>query len=60
MTLTCLIIDDEPLAHDIILAYSAEVPFLKIVGQCFRATEAIIFLSKNEVDLIFLDIRRPK
>jgi DNA-binding LytR/AlgR family response regulator len=60
MSLRCLIIDDEPLAHEVILAYSADVPFLQIVGQCFRATEAFAFLSKNKVDLIFLDIRMPK
>jgi DNA-binding LytR/AlgR family response regulator len=60
MTLRCLIIDDEPLAHEVILSYSADLPFLQIVGQCFRATDAFAFLSQHEVDLIFLDIRMPK
>jgi DNA-binding LytR/AlgR family response regulator len=60
MNLRCLIIDDEPLAHEVILTYSEDVPFLQIVGQCFRATEAFAFLSQHEVDLIFLDIRMPK
>jgi DNA-binding LytR/AlgR family response regulator len=60
MSLRCLIIDDEPLAHDIILAYINDVPFLTNIGHCYRATEALEFLSNHEIDLIFLDIRMPK
>ena len=60
MSLRCLIIDDEPLAHDIILAYINDVPFLTNIGHCYRATEALNFLNNHEIDLIFLDIRMPK
>ncbi len=60
MSLRCLIIDDEPLAHGVILEYSKELPFLQICGQCYRATEAFEFLSTTEIDLVFLDIRMPK
>ncbi|RZJ81903.1 MAG: response regulator transcription factor [Flavobacterium sp.] len=60
MSLRCLIIDDEPLAHDIISAYIDDVPFLEKVGDCYRATEAFEFLNHHEIDLIFLDIRMPK
>ncbi|KQC02202.1 LytTR family DNA-binding domain-containing protein [Pedobacter sp. Hv1] len=60
MSLRCLIIDDEPLAHEVILEYSKDIPFLQICGQCYRATEAFEFLSSTEIDLIFLDIRMPK
>ncbi|MFA6275329.1 MAG: LytTR family DNA-binding domain-containing protein [Pedobacter sp.] len=60
MSLRCLIIDDEPLAHEVILEYSKDIPFLEICGQCYRATEAFEFLSSTEIDLIFLDIRMPK
>lgn len=60
MSLRCLIIDDEPLAHEVILEYSKDIPFLEICGQCYRATEAFEFLSRTEIDLIFLDIRMPK
>lgn len=56
----CLIIDDEPLAHEVVLAYMEDVPFLENVGQCYLATEALAFLNKHPVDLIFLDIRMPK
>ncbi|SEI38239.1 two component transcriptional regulator, LytTR family [Dyadobacter koreensis] len=60
MSVRCLIIDDEPLAHEVILAYMADIPFLQNVGQCYLATEALTFLSMQTVDLIFLDIHMPK
>lgn len=60
MSMRCLIVDDEPLAHDVILKYISDVSFLANIGQCYRATEALEFLSRNTVDLIFLDIRMPK
>lgn len=60
MNLRALIIDDEPLAHKIILEYAGATPYLEIVGQCHLATEALVFLQQHEVDLIFLDIQMPK
>ncbi len=60
MNLRALIIDDEPLAHKIILEYANATPYLEIVGQCYLATEALVFLQQQEVDLIFLDIQMPK
>ncbi|ACU62661.1 LytR/AlgR family response regulator transcription factor [Chitinophaga pinensis] len=60
MSLRCLIVDDEPLAHEVILRYMEDVPFLQTAGQCYRAMEALEFLSRQPVDLIFLDIRMPK
>jgi DNA-binding LytR/AlgR family response regulator len=60
MSLHCLIVDDEPLAHGVIIEYAKDVPFITITGHCYRATEALDFLSKQQVDLIFLDIRMPK
>ena len=59
MTLRTLIIDDEPLAHDVILTFAKEVPFIEIVGQCYSATEALTRLNNQQVDLIFLDIQMP-
>lgn len=58
--LKALIIDDEPLAHKVILEYAKDVEFLDIVGQCHLATEALSVLNQKEVDLIFLDINMPK
>ncbi|NRB46580.1 MAG: response regulator transcription factor [Saprospiraceae bacterium] len=60
MNLRALIIDDEPLAHKIILEYASATPYLDIVGQCHLATEALVFMQQQEVDLIFLDIQMPK
>ena len=60
MKIRCLIVDDEPLAHDVLLRYISDVPFLENAGQCYRATEALELLSTQEIDLIFLDIRMPK
>ena len=55
-----LIIDDEPLAHKVILEYAKDIQFLEIVGQCYLATEAYTFLHQSQVDLLFLDIQMPK
>lgn len=55
-----LIVDDEPIAHEIIEDYSKLLPHLTLVHQCYDAFQAIQFLSKHEVDLIFLDLNMPK
>lgn len=60
MKLQALIIDDEPLAHKVILEYARDIPFLEIDGQCYLATEALSVLSRRHIDLIFLDINLPK
>ncbi len=60
MTLRALIIDDEPLAHKVILEYAREVDFIQVVGQCYRASEATPILQRQAIDLIFLDIQLPK
>ncbi len=60
MNLRTLIIDDEPLAHDIIIEYVKSVPFIEIVAQSYLATEALVVLKDKNIDLIFLDINMPK
>ena len=55
-----LIVDDEPLAHEIILDYLAVLPFVEVVSQCYLATEALNYISENPVDLLFLDVNMPK
>ncbi|MFD2556073.1 LytR/AlgR family response regulator transcription factor [Sphingobacterium tabacisoli] len=52
-------IDDEPIALDIIKNYAAKVSFLQLDATFVNAFEAIEYLNKNEVDLLFLDIRMP-
>lgn len=58
--LNALIIDDEPLAHKVILKYAEDVPFLHIVGQVYQATDAYALLQQHPIDLLFLDIQMPK
>ncbi len=58
-TLKAIIIDDEPLAHNVILKYASDIPFLEIVGQFYLATEAYSILNEQKIDLMFLDINMP-
>ena len=55
-----LIIDDEYIAHDIIQEYCDLLPNLELVKNCYDALEALDYLNKNKVDLIFLDLNMPK
>ncbi|WP_010228365.1 LytR/AlgR family response regulator transcription factor [Gillisia marina] len=55
-----IIIDDEHIAHDIIKGYCDLLPNMEFMAQCYDAIEALEYLSKNTVDLIFLDLNMPK
>ena len=55
-----LIVDDEPIAHRIIEGYSAELPYMKKVGNAYNALEASAIVTKQDIDLIFLDYNMPK
>ncbi len=56
----CLIVDDEPLAHKIIRNYSDGLADIEFVGSAYSALEAMSFLNREKVDLLFLDINMPK
>lgn len=58
--MTYLIIDDEPIAHDIIKGYCDLLPNMKFVKHCYDAIEALEYLREHTVDLIFLDLNMPK
>lgn len=60
MTLGCLIVDDEPLAHRVLRRYIDLVPELVWLGSCTNAPDAMTFLRNNPVDLVFLDIQMPQ
>lgn len=56
----CLLVDDEPMARDVLRRYIEKVPTLQVTGECSNAIDALLFLQNNHVDLIFLDIRMPE
>lgn len=58
-TIKCLIVDDEPIARQIIEGYAKQYPLLEVVASCEDAMEARIQLQKQPIDLIFLDINMP-
>lgn len=60
MMIKYLIIDDEHIAHDIIKGYCDMLPNLEFGADCYDAIEAIDYLNKHEIDLIFLDLNMPK
>jgi len=60
MVLKTLVIDDEPLAHNVIRKYAEDIKSIEIKGFCKDALEAIEILENQAIDLIFLDINMPK
>ncbi|MEP1094922.1 MAG: LytTR family DNA-binding domain-containing protein [Cyclobacteriaceae bacterium] len=60
MSIKCMIVDDEPLAGEVLESYISRVESLELVASCTNAVSAFDGLKKNSVDLIFLDIQMPK
>jgi DNA-binding LytR/AlgR family response regulator len=56
----CIIIEDEPLAAEVLQDYIADVPFLTLKSHYTNAISALDALNKQHIDLIFLDINLPK
>jgi DNA-binding LytR/AlgR family response regulator len=56
----CVIVDDEPLALDVLESFIQKVPELELVGICHNAIEAMAMLRQHEVDILFLDIQMPE
>lgn len=57
--INCLIVDDEPIARDIIRTYCGHLPDLDVVALCGNALEAKAALQKHKIDILFLDINMP-
>lgn len=55
-----IIVDDEPLAQDILETYLAKIPQIELIGKCNNAFEANEVLQTSDVDLMFLDINMPQ
>ena len=56
----CIVVDDEPLAIQLLENYVMKIPFLKLVFSSENPIEALEYIQNNEADLIFLDIQMPE
>lgn len=59
MNYTCIIVDDEPLAQDVLESHIEKLPNLQLLKKCSNAFEAQEVVSEQHVDMIFLDIQMP-
>ena len=55
----CLVVDDEPIARDIVRSYCSHLPQLHVVADCGNALEAKRILQEQAIDILFLDIHMP-
>ena len=60
MKIKCVIIDDEPIARDIIKDYILKINELDLIAEFNKPTEALTFLNETKTDLLFLDINMPE
>ncbi len=60
MRYKCMIVDDEPLAHKVLLSYIEKAGNLSVVKQCYAAEDGRAYLAANPVDILFLDIEMPE
>ena len=60
MQVKCIIVDDEPMARDVIRRYIQKIPTLRLMGEFGNAIDATVCLQEQSVDVIFLDIRMPQ
>ena len=59
-TLRCCIVDDEPLARDLIASYIEKTPFMELAGSFGSAQEAVRTVIEDNIDVIYLDINMPQ
>jgi len=60
MNIRCLIIDDKPLAIDILADYVAKTPFLELAATTTNPIEGLSIIRNEKIDLVFLDIQMPE
>ena len=56
----CIVVDDEPMARDVIRRYIERIPTLELIAEFGNAIDAAIYIQANDVDIAFLDIRMPQ
>ncbi len=59
-TVNCIIVDDEPIAREILENHLQKVDAVTVVAMCKNAVEAFNAINSNQIDLIFLDINMPE
>ncbi|RED45229.1 LytTR family two component transcriptional regulator [Winogradskyella eximia] len=59
LKISCVIVDDEPMALNLVESYVEKTPFLDFKKKCSSAIEAMEYIKTNPVDLLFLDIQMP-
>ena len=59
-TISCIIVDDEPVAREILESHLSKINSIKVVDSCKSAIEAFNVINAEQVDLIFLDINMPE
>ena len=57
--ISCVIVDDEPMALNLVESYVEKTPFLELKQKCSSAIEALEYIKEHPVDLLFLDIQMP-
>ena len=60
MIIKCAVVDDEPLAVELLASYVKKIPFLELCGKYTNATDALHGIGEQPVDLLFLDIQMPE
>lgn len=58
--ISCIIVDDEIIAREVIATHLAKIQNIKIVASCSNALEAFNIISNTTIDLVFLDINMPE
>ncbi len=58
--LKCVLVDDEPMAREILASYIDKIPNLELIKSCKNAAEALVFMQDNTADVYFLDINMPE
>lgn len=59
MKINCLVVDDEPIAQQVLEKYISQIEALHLLGKCNNAFEALNVLHSEKVDVLFLDIQMP-
>ncbi|WAC15364.1 LytR/AlgR family response regulator transcription factor [Dyadobacter pollutisoli] len=60
MAIRCFVLDDEPLASDLLTDYISRLPDLELVGVSNSPSQALTILQQTQIDVIFLDIQMPR